>query len=464
MNGRSAAMRYSAIFLILILIYQLLPAADSYTYDITMMGRTVGKSTEIWKRTGTGKACRLIVKTSSQMAIPRGSSVMHTTGKSTVTVSCDDFSPRTIVSSITQDGIRRSVRGSVKNGVFHAEITRNGKKETHSFPVKDGMTFLGFITRAIPEKKLLAGGRTTVISEESLSPRTVTYTARKKKNDLITDLSLNGVPVTVITRNDIVVKTTVSRLISYQLRGTSIETAEPPGEKDILRISAIPNKGMAVKNPRKMRTVSIRVTGGKDTIRTGCAQTVKQSGQKNLVTVDTKNLPHCSEKISPEKYLTPSIYEEIDAPEIQQTTARWSSITDKRKKIQAALRFVHGHITKKDYEHASLSALETFRKRAGDCTEHATLLSALLKAMNIPVRMLYGVVMANQNEFMFHNWNEVYVDGSWLPVDATFNTMPADAVRIVLARGGTTSSQRENVAFTVLRTLNTISLSVESVR
>ena len=58
-----------------------------------------------------------------------------------------------------------------------------------------------------------------------------------------------------------------------------------------------------------------------------------------------------------------------------------------------ALRdLVHSHISSKHLSTAYASASETARTGSGDCTEHAVLLAALLKARMIPARVCHGLV------------------------------------------------------------------------
>jgi hypothetical protein len=79
-------------------------------------------------------------------------------------------------------------------------------------------------------------------------------------------------------------------------------------------------------------------------------------------------------------------------------------------------------------------ARQILRERKGDCNEHATLLTALLRAVGIPARMAAGLVYKD-GKFYYHVWNEVYLD-RWISVDATLNQMPADATHIKLIDGG----------------------------
>jgi hypothetical protein len=79
-------------------------------------------------------------------------------------------------------------------------------------------------------------------------------------------------------------------------------------------------------------------------------------------------------------------------------------------------------------------AKQILRHRKGDCNEHATLLTALLRAVGIPARIAVGLVYKD-GKFYYHAWNEAYLD-RWISMDATLNQIPADATHIKLIDGG----------------------------
>jgi len=79
------------------------------------------------------------------------------------------------------------------------------------------------------------------------------------------------------------------------------------------------------------------------------------------------------------------------------------------------------------------SAVEVLRTRVGDCNEHATLATALLRALGIPARIAVGLVYT-RGKFFYHAWTEAYV-GDWITLDATLNQMPVDATHIKLLEG-----------------------------
>lgn len=116
--------------------------------------------------------------------------------------------------------------------------------------------------------------------------------------------------------------------------------------------------------------------------------------------------------------------------------------------------FVHQYVHNKNLEHGFARASEVARSRAGDCTEHAVLLAALLRARRVPVRVVAGVTYVErlqQPQMLFHMWNVAYVEDGWLPLDATLGTIaPASRIALVtnsLADGGEYSCVMPILAF-----------------
>jgi transglutaminase-like putative cysteine protease len=98
-------------------------------------------------------------------------------------------------------------------------------------------------------------------------------------------------------------------------------------------------------------------------------------------------------------------------------------------------RFVFEQLTKKDFSTAFASAAEVARTRQGDCTEHAVLTAALCRARGIPARMLFGLVyVSSPASFAFHMWNEVWIDGAWVPIDATLGRAGVPPTHLIMGR------------------------------
>ncbi len=104
---------------------------------------------------------------------------------------------------------------------------------------------------------------------------------------------------------------------------------------------------------------------------------------------------------------------------------------DAYRDAEALRRLVFRHLRRKDLATAFGSASEAARTQGGDCTEHAVLLAALLRAKGIPSRVASGLVyvpdMGGQGPgFGWHLWTQALVpapDGSrkpvWIDLDAT---------------------------------------------
>mmetsp|Transcript_20327 Transcript_20327/g.66294 ORF Transcript_20327/g.66294 Transcript_20327/m.66294 type:complete len:590 (+) Transcript_20327:73-1842(+) len=117
------------------------------------------------------------------------------------------------------------------------------------------------------------------------------------------------------------------------------------------------------------------------------------------------------------------------------------------EELAYALRqIVHEHIEDKHLSTAYASASETARTASGDCTEHAVLLAAVLRARGIPSRVCHGLVYVEQGgsaidgqvhvdasgnvdpaggrltgQYGWHMWTQALIAGKWIDLDATLH-------------------------------------------
>lgn len=94
------------------------------------------------------------------------------------------------------------------------------------------------------------------------------------------------------------------------------------------------------------------------------------------------------------------------------------------EKAFAIRKFANRYISSKNLDTAFASASEVAQLRSGDCSEHAVLLCALLRAQQIPSRVAMGLVyvdsfMNKRNVFGWHMWTQALIDGKWIDLDAT---------------------------------------------
>jgi hypothetical protein len=117
-------------------------------------------------------------------------------------------------------------------------------------------------------------------------------------------------------------------------------------------------------------------------------------------------------------YLEPDRYIQSDHPRIRAVadSVREATGASGWELAQELSQWVGHYITGKNYGQGFASALEVMDTRAGDCTEHSVLLTALLRASRLPARPAVGVVY-HQGTFLGHMWTEVYVN-YWRTLDA----------------------------------------------
>jgi hypothetical protein len=106
--------------------------------------------------------------------------------------------------------------------------------------------------------------------------------------------------------------------------------------------------------------------------------------------------------------------------------------------VEALERFVRNYISTKSLRIGYASASEVVAGREGDCTEHAVLLAAMIRALDIPARVATGIAYApgfagQRDVFVPHAWVNAWVDGRWRGYDAALPSF--DAAHIAFAVG-----------------------------
>ena len=448
------------VFLFLSLFFSLFIFAETNVYRISMMGAEIGKSTETWEeKKNPDGSCEIVLRSVSEMSLARGLDSMTIKSDTTLSADCITFEPKRIKGEISEGGSKVFVEGLNRNGVFETSMTKNGSRETSSFQVKKNSAFFGMIFRKLGAEELLKGGKTPIISEESLTESEVSYTASKNPDGTVSaTVVFQGIPIKYTVSNKKVLRSEIQGgLIVYTLEslpeGKNTQTA---GSPDILQTTKLFNGGIAIKSPRKTQNTIFQVENADfASIPETCFQ--KKGNGTLTVSVDAagcRNLPEASDT-------QPNIIEDSNNPEIIHAAQKIVlGSPNQQETVKRITKFVYRHISNKNYNHGNMSAGEVLRTKSGDCTEHSALFAALSRAAGIPAKMVYGVVLNANGEFFFHNWNEAFADGKWITVDSTFNLIPADSSRITLIYGGSDSRSREQVSLSVLKFLNNTKIFV----
>jgi len=119
------------------------------------------------------------------------------------------------------------------------------------------------------------------------------------------------------------------------------------------------------------------------------------------------------------------------------------------------------------------TASEVARTREGDCTEHAVLLAAMLRADGIPARVASGLVFVDsfagrENIFGYHMWTQALVEDEsgqprWLDLDATLPPRtPFDASHITLSTSTLEEGGSSNALIALVPLLGRLEIEIVS--
>ncbi len=170
------------------------------------------------------------------------------------------------------------------------------------------------------------------------------------------------------------------------------------------------------------------------------------------------------------RYLEASQNLDSDAPRIRELAERALRSAPARPALRAErLRsYVHRYISRKALDVGFATATEVAEIRAGDCSEHAVLLAALLRADGIPSRVVTGLIYADQfagqeGIFGYHMWTQALIDGTWVDLDATVPG-PFDATHIAISASALEDGAMFGDLSSLLGLMGNLSISIESVR
>jgi len=228
----------------------------------------------------------------------------------------------------------------------------------------------------------------------------------------------------------------------------ALSKADPP---EMMRSTFVKPAGVPIESPRDATRARYRLTlpnGETPEAFTGGAQTAKAASGAATVTLDLRR--EDNDPAGPEHLASTSMLAASD-PVVKQLARRATEgVPDTTADRALALRaFVYDFIDEKNLGVGFASASEVARAAVGDCSEHAVLLAALLRAEGIPSRVISGLVYTQafagaQDVFGYHAWTQAHVDGRWIDLDATLPARPFDAAHIALSASAMSDGEIAN--------------------
>jgi hypothetical protein len=226
--------------------------------------------------------------------------------------------------------------------------------------------------------------------------------------------------------------------LKFQFERSTKEEAlkEAPAEMPEIFFGTMPRSNLALPRPREVTSLTLRLERPDETLAEWKPPEETQKvleREKGAVKLRIVSAPPKEPATLPikghEEYLKPSPGVQCDDADIVKSARE--IVGDEKDSLKAARKlagWVHQHIDKKSMDIAAASAKEVFTNRSGDCSEHAVLLAAMLRAAGIPAKVCIGYLYF-RGAWGGHAWAAAWV-GSWIDLDATLGDGIADAARI----------------------------------
>lgn len=315
-----------------------------------------------------------------------------------------------------QNGTVASASGTVVGRTVRGTLARLGRTEPVSLDLPEGTMLIGDVrSQELLVQAALAPGRTTVFASLALLQNQVqvitsTATARGTAGEsLLFDVVADAMPLPMRLR---LAKTGELQGMTMNLGVMALELKPAAGPVALLGAELPPTGLVKAAGPVPARGHANRVR-----IPPGATPPANafQSGADGIVTLRSTAEPG---PVGGD-FLGASPQLELDDPALR----AW--VAANGPGAERLCLAVRSHIDKKDLMKGDASALETFRTKQGDCTEHATLLCAALRIAGIPARIEVGLVYAaDYGGWVGHAWNQAYVDGRWVHLDSAYPGIP----------------------------------------
>ncbi len=468
-------------------------------YIVKFDGQRAGWMRAWEERTGEGDAARIATKSRMEFDLARGvakvslkleSEFVETArGEAVSMSSIQDMGLKPVFTTytFTKDGIESRVKGIDR-------ATKHAKPE--------GVWLTPAAAARYVEQRMEAGAKEIVVRSMDPSNGPVAFTATrrvlaeetievfgKSVPALRCETSLDSPPIKSIEYLDAkgeMLRTTMDiGGMKFELLSAEEAVAKVPGEAPEIMVKTFVKPKPTIKSPRTAERATYRLSLAKgqefgDVPDIGAQDAERIDRSSWRVRVDAKAMDAATPEEAKDLRLTSAtaVCDAADAKVVDLAAKSRDSGPGKDNSPEARARrlqrVVFDHIKTKSLGVGFASASEVVRTREGDCSEHAVLLAAALRADGIPSRVVSGLVyveemLGERDVFGYHMWTEALVPASkegefvWLTLDATMGPMRPDATHIALATSTLEDGTALNSLVSLLPTFGALQIDVESI-
>lgn len=363
-----------------------------------------------------------------------------------------DFKIKAFQRTIINKDEKISIHATNENGALNLNIDRNNytvkKIISIGNDVFSAAALQEKIARDAPEKGEYSY---KVFDEDSLTIREEKINVLEKKEELVDGKPINlykierkndlfkDVVIKMLIAEDGTLLTLQSDELNYLVLKTSKDEAKGSGKSFPPAIPRFLSLDTFFLKPENLEYLKIKIKLERPYALDGISQDSKQVIEKAddelflLIKSKANDISSIPKETVDEKnisqYLPDSVYLTLNDSEVKELLKQIiGNNKDPLTKVRNISTWIFKNI-KQEYNGKSLSAAEVIREKKGDCTEYAVLFCSLARSADIPAKMVVGVSYAFGN-LVGHMWNEVWIDGRWIPVDSTLNQVGIDAAHI----------------------------------
>lgn len=422
------------------------------TLAVTLGGQEVGTIEALDRQTTAGLELSRVTK----LTVQRGSTTASFTTKTLVKLK-PDLSPVSYRYERVDNSGSLVTEGKIVGSTLELLTTQNGATVKNASPIPAGTTFalaLEHETR-LKLKDGLSMERSVIIEEMGAPVQMRVQVKKKGEGFLVSSSFMNlATDEEVDSRGRTIVARTPSMgIVAYPIGRAPADLGK--GTSDLIALSTWTTKSVT---PPVSRVV-YRITApdaASFSVPEDARQKVKERNASAVV-VEVKAGNTFTGPLTAEQrkaWLSATPYEAVaDARIVKAAADATKGAKDKRDEVKRLVDFVFHHVEAKGLDRGYAPAVSTLESRAGDCTEHSVLLSALLRARGIPTRLVDGVIIDGTHAG-YHEWVEAYLDGEgFVPADPTFGAFPAGPERLKLAEGSTIPEEHLQLSLAAARLL-----------
>lgn len=462
--------------------------AAEYWDEVYLQGTKVGtQQTTIKPESKDGKT---LLRTTStlRMALKRGRDVIR---QEIVSTSLDDLDGRLIEFEITMNAGPTPIvtRGVPQSDKLNVSITVQGRATESSLPWNEKIGGLFAVDQSLARQPLKVGEKRQLklltpglagpeiveaqieaVAEET--PGLIRHTialvrADKTRTDFVCIVDAKGQTIRQSAENGLQETRRVTReaalagageanfdLLSFSIVKAALPVPQPHAtKKAVYRIKLkgndpakiFPQGATQQVTAVDAQTADVTVTS----LRAATPATVDARGDRQPNAADVQ--PN-------------SLIESDDAAVKAMAAAVPAEITDPAQLAAALEKLVRSNMKLRNYSQAFATAAQVAKSHEGDCTEHAVLLAALLRARNIPARVALGLVYYPEGGgFAFHMWTEAWINGRWVPFDATLARGGIGAAHIKVSDSALAGTQATSALLPVMKLLGQMEIEVRSI-